>query len=342
MWRTIVLLLTLCCTVCLDSYAVQSPNKLPWTTNFDEAVAQARNEKKMLLLFFTGSDWCGWCHKLESEVLSTTEFADLVGNQFIFVLCDFPLKTPLDPSLVAQNKELQRKYDVKGFPTIVLLDDQQQLIGTTGYRAGGAKAYADYLLKMVENFKSYRKQVSLDAVKMNSDGLQNLYKKAQELQRKEDAQQIITIGLNSSDNRFFLLEQYRHLAKIGQMHSREAQGIKQELLSKDPNNLHMTHYDVAVIEFEALPEEQEKETYAPEITAAPIVSYIDRFGENDSENVWRLNMILAQVFLDKNKMQEALKYAKASHATAPQGVQSDILVFIRNIQETMSPITAKK
>lgn len=314
-------------------------SKLNWMTNYEEAVNKAKSEKKTLLLFATGSDWCGWCHKLENEVLSTTDFSDAVGDQFVFVLVDFPLKTPLDSAQQAQNKQLQKKFDIKSFPTIILLDDQQQQIGVTGYRPGGPKAYADHLKKMVEEFKGFRQKVSsLNQSSMNERELQALYGKAKELCRPDDANRIIKMGLRSEDNRFFLLERFRFLADEGQIHDPEAQSIRQKLLSQDPDNKHKTHYEVAVIEFEAYSEEMEKEQYAPEIAVAPLVAYITRFSDQDPENLWRLHMVISQVFLDKNKPQEALKHAKASHATAPEAVQPDIQAFIHNIHsEILKP-----
>lgn len=311
------------------------PSKLNWLTNYEEAVSQSKNEKKPMLLFYTGSDWCAWCHKLENEVLLSTDFFDAVGDKFIFVLVDFPLRTPLEPKLLAQNKELQKKFDVKGFPTIVILDEQQQQIGVTGYRPGGPGPYAEHLLKMVQDFKQYKKKISLlHQTPTSQEELQTLYGKACELCRPEDAQKIIRLGMQKKDNHFFLLEKFRFLADEGQIHDPEAQAIRQQLLAQDVDNSTKTHYEVAVIEFEAYSEEMEKENYAPEIAVAPLVAYIERFGEKDRENLWRLNMIIAQVFLDKNKQKEALKYAEASHAAAPEGIQGDIQTFIQNIRSS--------
>lgn len=317
----------------LEGASSTQTSKLNWQTNYEEAVSQSKSGKKPLLLFFTGSDWCGWCHKLENEVLLTTDFSDAVGDKFIFVMVDFPLRSPLEPKLLAQNKELQKKYDVKGFPTIVLLDEQQQQIGVSGYRPGGATSYAEHLLKMIQDFKTYKKKISLlNQTSTPQEELQALYGKACELCRPEDASKIIRLGVQKKDNHFFLLEKFRFLANEGQIHDAEAQAVRQQLLAQDSENASKTHYEVAVIEFEAYSEEMEKENYAPEIAVAPLVAYIERFGEKDSENLWRLNMIIAQVFLDKDKPKEALKYAEASHASAPEGIQNDILAFIRNIQ----------
>lgn len=310
-----------------------APAKINWMTSYEDALAQAKSEKKPLLLFFTGSDWCGWCHKLENEVLDTMDFSDEAGQKFIFVLVDFPMKKPLEPKLSAQNKELQKKYDVKGFPTVILIDDQQNQIGVTGYRPGGAKAYVDHLMKMVNEFNSYQKKLgSVDKTAPSSKDLLVLYGKAKELCRDEDACKIIKLGMKSGDKRFFLLEQFRFLANEGQIHDPEAHAIRQELLTLDPANKQKTHYDVAIIEFEAFSEEMDKENYSPELAVAPLVAYIERFGNEDHENLWRLHMIISQVFLDKNKQAEALKHAQAAHALAPNDMQRDIQSYIQNMQ----------
>lgn len=323
--------------ILLSSYVGAGPvstSKINWMTNYEDAVMQAKRENKPLLLFFTGSDWCGWCHKLENEALSTTEFADAANDQFVFVLVDFPLKTAQDGNIKKQNQQLQKDFDVKGYPAIILLDPNNQQIGNTGYRPGGGRAYADHLLKMVEDYKAYHQklsQLSQDAPSINE--LQALYGKAKELCRSSDAQKIVKIGSQSPDNHFFLLEQFRMLADEGKLHGSEAQTVKQQLLAKDPHNKQKTHYAVAIIEFEALTEEMEHENYASEIAISPLVGYIERFGDEDEENVWRLHMLIAQVYLDQKKGKEALKHAQACHATAPEEIQPEIQAFILNIQK---------
>lgn len=315
------------------SFAEASPAKLNWVTNYEEALNTAKSEKKPLLLFFTGSDWCGWCHKLENEVLDTMDFSDAAASKFVFVMVDFPMKKAQDPKLAQQNKELQKKYDVKGFPTVILIDAQQNQIGVTGYRPGGAKAYVDHLMKMVNDYNGYQKKMSaLESKAPSSKELLALYDKAKELCRDEDACRIIKLGMKSPDNRVFLLENYRRLSKEGQIHDPEAHAIKQQLVTLDPNNQNKTLYDLAIIEFEAYSDEMEKEKYSPELAVAPLTAYIERFGQNDQENLWKLNMIISQVFLENGKNQEALKYAQAAHASAPRDMQRDIQTYIQNIQ----------
>lgn len=113
-----------------------SQEKIVWMTDFEAAKALAQAESKPLFLSFTGSDWCGWCMKLEKEILSTPEFQSALAQKVIFVHVDFPKKS-LPAALKAQNDALAKKYNVRGFPTIIILDDHLNTLGTLGYKAGG-------------------------------------------------------------------------------------------------------------------------------------------------------------------------------------------------------------
>lgn len=322
----------ICCSQFL--YADANNGKITWLTNYEQAVNDSKASSRPIILFFTGSDWCGWCNKLEDEVFSTQEFADRVGNKFIFVKLDFPLYKSIDPQLAAQNKQLQRKYDVKGYPTIIVLDSNQQQIGLTGYRAGGPSPYADHLLDMIKNYTSYKQKMqNLDQRQYTGADLKQLYDKANELGLDNDANAIIKLGAASDEKPFFLLEQYRSLVSEGQIYGTKAKELKAQLLASDPNNEHKIPYQIAVIDFEANCEEMEKEHYSPELAVAPLKAYIEKYGNQDKQNLWRLNMIISQVYLDNKKLPEALKYAQASFSTAPSTVQPEIATAIKNMQK---------
>ncbi len=123
----------------------QQQSKIQWYTNYNQAVQAAQADKKPILLFFTGSDWCGWCKKMVSEVFSSPEFVQMAGNSFIFVDVDFPMNKQLPTELAQQNAQLKQKYGITGYPTIVIIDSNQNFVAETGYRPGGGKAFADYL-----------------------------------------------------------------------------------------------------------------------------------------------------------------------------------------------------
>ena len=127
----------------------QGSSKIQWLTNYQQAMTAAQGDKKSVLLFFTGSDWCGWCKKIEKEVFETSDFASAVGNKFVFVKLDFPMNNQLPREEAQQNAMLKQKYGVSGFPTIVILDSSGNFLAETGYRPGGGKEYADYLLGLI-------------------------------------------------------------------------------------------------------------------------------------------------------------------------------------------------
>ncbi|MCP5535828.1 MAG: thioredoxin family protein [Akkermansiaceae bacterium] len=117
-----------------------------WMTDFEAAKKKAAAENKDLLVDFTGSDWCGWCIKLVDEVFKHDAFKTGVADKFVLVELDFPRdKSKLSEATQMQNAELQKKYDVKGFPTILLLDSKGLPFAQTGYQAGGPEKYLAHL-----------------------------------------------------------------------------------------------------------------------------------------------------------------------------------------------------
>lgn len=329
---------------CLSAFFLSTPifgasekDGIVWVKNYEDAVNQARASSKPLLLFFTGSDWCDWCLKLEQDTFHSNDFIKKGAESFIFVKLDFPLYTPLDPQIGAQNRQLQKKFEIRTFPTIVILEPHQlQPIGNTGYRSGGGKAFADYLTKFVNDYNLYKnKMQDLDNQKISSTELKALYEKAKELDFANDANRIVKKGLDSDKPLYFMIERYRFLAEEGLIHDEEAITLRQQLLNLDPQNLSNTHYQVAVIDFETYSAEMDKEHYSPDLAVAPLVAYVEKFGNQDKDNLWRLQMIISQVFLDKNRYEESLKFAKASHFAAPASVKPDIAIAIKNIQNQM-------
>ena len=123
--------------------------ELTWLTDVPKAVAQAKAEKKLVVLDFTGSDWCIWCKKLHSEVFSKPEFAEYAKKNLVLVEVDFPRGKKQSDALKKANGELQAKYKIEGYPTIIVLNAEGKKVGETGYVDGGAKAWlADFEKKV--------------------------------------------------------------------------------------------------------------------------------------------------------------------------------------------------
>lgn len=326
----LTLLFALLCMQLFSFAKAEAQTKINWTTNYEEAISQSKATSKPVVLFFTGSAWCGWCNKLDEEVLETSEFAQAVGDKFIFVKLDFPPNNALSQQLIAQNKQLQQKYDVRAFPTVIIIDSQQQQIGKTGYRAGGPKPYAQHLLQMLNDYSSYRGKLStLD--KLSGDDLKELFDQANTLGLYSDVESITKAGLKSDEEQFFLTERYRALVIDGKINTPEAAALREKLLKSDPENENGIHYQVAIIDFESTCEDAGKDNFSPEKAVAPLISYINQF-PSDKTNLWRLQMIIAQVYFDKNKLTEALKHAELAYDAAPSNAQAEIAAVIKTIK----------
>ena len=119
-----------------------------WQTDYKAALQQATKEKKMVLVDFTGSDWCGWCIKLDKEVFSKSEFKNYAKKNLILLKVDFPRSKPQSAGLKQQNQELKQKFAIQGYPTVIVLYSNGQQAGKLGYMEGGPKAFLGELDKL--------------------------------------------------------------------------------------------------------------------------------------------------------------------------------------------------
>ncbi|MDI6774424.1 MAG: thioredoxin family protein [Verrucomicrobiota bacterium] len=96
-----------------------------WETDFAKAATNASKSGMCMLLDFSGSDWCGWCIKLEEEVFSKKEFKEYAKKNLICVLVDFPRQKKLSKKLKDQNAALAKKYAIRGYPTVIILSQDR-------------------------------------------------------------------------------------------------------------------------------------------------------------------------------------------------------------------------
>ena len=119
-----------------------------WLTNYKQAQDEAKANNKLVLLDFTGSDWCGWCIKLDREVFSKPDFKEYASKNLILVEVDFPRGKKLTGTQQAHNSELAERYEIQGFPTIIVLDREGKKLGEMGYTPGGPAAFIAELDKL--------------------------------------------------------------------------------------------------------------------------------------------------------------------------------------------------
>lgn len=186
-----------------------------WVEDFELAKQTARSQGKDLLINFTGSDWCGWCMKLDKEVFGQSDFLDRIQKEFILVKIDFPKRIKQTEAVKIKNDQLARQYGAKGFPTIILTDSDGFAYGKTGYRKGGVENYLDHVS-------------DLKQIKSKRDGLIRDAESAQGLQaarKLDEAYALLTgMGIRSGFDP-------RHVARIIELDTDNKAGLKKKFTS---------------------------------------------------------------------------------------------------------------
>lgn len=115
---------------------------LTWYTDINKVHELAQKTKKPVFAFFTGSDWCGWCHRLEAAVFDKPNFQKWAKDNVILLELDFPRRKELPQALQEQNQGLQQFFGVQGYPTIWLFNiDKDKATGKYNIAAYGSLGY---------------------------------------------------------------------------------------------------------------------------------------------------------------------------------------------------------
>ena len=125
-----------------------------WMTDMEKAKAMAKEKNRHILVDFSGSDWCGWCIKLDKEVFQQKAFKEYAEENLVLVLLDFPSdKSKQSADLQKQNEKLAKEFGVRGFPTVFVLSPEGEKIAQTGYKAGGPEAYIAHIKSLIADAK---------------------------------------------------------------------------------------------------------------------------------------------------------------------------------------------
>lgn len=132
-----ILIAVLACCALLQIRAAD----LTWLTDLPKAQAQAKTENKLVFMDFTGSDWCGWCMKLDKETFSQPAFADYAKKNLVLVQLDYPAHKEQSDDLKKANAALSKKYGIEGYPTLIAIEPDGTVVWKqVGYLAGGPDA----------------------------------------------------------------------------------------------------------------------------------------------------------------------------------------------------------
>ena len=132
-----------------ENRATATSTASSWSTDYKKAQDEARASRKLVLINFTGSDWCGYCIQLDRAILSQPQFKDYANRNLILVEIDFPRRKPQSVEIRKQNQELAERYQVEGFPILVVLNGEGKTLWRyDGFYTGGIAAFLAELDKV--------------------------------------------------------------------------------------------------------------------------------------------------------------------------------------------------
>jgi protein disulfide-isomerase len=306
------------------------PAQITWHTDYTYVRTLSQQGNKPMLLLFNGSDWSGEAMWMKHEILSTEPFEEKIANRFVCMEVDFPEHSALAEKKEAQNKELKSRFHIQEIPTLLLLDAQERIIAQIAYLPEGGSQFANDLLKILE-----QDALLVQGLKtLHGDPIQlkNLYQIAQELGQEIAQEQVLAAGLQTEDPYFFL-EKYRLLVEKGEKDRETTQTLRSKLATLDPENAHGVHFTLALVDYQELSQKEQ----SPDKAVAPLVAYLERFGQKDRPNLWRIEMMIAQHYMEADVPQKALQHAEKALQAAPDQMRGEIAHSLDYIRATSAP-----
>lgn len=297
-----------------------------WVESLEQGLARAKEENKFLLIAFVGTPWCPWSEKIETEVLSEHDFVSRVSREFVMV--SVTLKDESD-----ELTSIKEQFAIEELPTLIVADPQGKEITRVGFLPKTPEAFAHHLTKIRRDYIEVKQVVDREDLSMFSPKeIQRLYLKAKNQGFFALKERLFLAGLQVDQGLFFLLEQYRSLAEKGKQGSQEGEAVRKKICKLDPKNEQGAYRSLALLEFEAL--SQRRLTKKRQINAAlkPVIDYVKKFGKEDTENLWKMELLIAQFLYRKSRVKDALLHAKSAYNHAPEENKAEIVDTISYLE----------
>lgn len=263
-----------------------------------------------MLIAFLGASDCPWSEKLETEVLNNKEFASSIISDLVIFKVH-----------AGKDTKLKEKYEIREYPFLVLIAGSGEQIARIHYLPLSSKDLGAYLKELLFDFQLIKMSIENRYLnEMPFEQLKVLYQKAERLENEGFKAALLEKGLQRDLGGFFLMKHYISLIEKGTMHDFKVLKLRHKILGRDPKNEHGTHLKVALAEFEALMKKSKK----VHRTIRPLLNYTHEFGKKDKENLWKVEMMIAEYLFTHSEVEEALLHAELSYAAAPETAQGDV------------------
>lgn len=127
---------------------------LDWAVSYQEALKRSKIEKKPILIYFKGSDWCAPCKVIDAELFGSQAFKELSDKNLVLLEVDIPRQIDLLPiEKMTENYTLQSRFKVRSFPTILIVNHKGKILAEKkGYIL--TEYYFPFIEEEIRNYKS--------------------------------------------------------------------------------------------------------------------------------------------------------------------------------------------
>lgn len=288
-----------------------------WSEDFEGMFTLAQKEQKVLVVAFLGQPWCPWSEKLKRDVLNSPDFLEQIQE---IAYCAF---VNIEEEETEHNRHLRDVFHVRQSPTLIIFDYSQEEIARLHFLPLSAQEYGGQVVQCVQDFEEVICLLKNPSSIASEEKLQKIYENAKKLSSQSYRDQILQIGLKREKGSFFLLEKYAELLETAGFKSPLAHKLRKEIVERDPDNVYGTQLKMAILEFQQLGSKSKGKNRVYK-AIAPLIHYVERFGERDPDNLWKVEMMIAQFLFTKNERPMALAHAQASLEAAPESIKDEI------------------
>jgi len=281
------------------------------THDYEKGRDLAAGHNFPLTLIFTGSDWSESSKELIQEIL------DSPFTEAIFVQVDFPELNTQSASILSQNAELKEKYCIESFPTVVLLNSNEEEIARMGFPISGVDDFGDHLKQAFRRYSLLERRFE-EAKKSKSIGeLKVCYLEARSMGAQILAEEVLSEGKDLVPE--LMMQRYIATRNTpeGKVLKKKIEGLKKKEIASQ----------LALLAF------QDGEG------VESIERYLEEYESSSKDHLWKMHLVLSEFLEEKD---QALKHAKVSYEHAPESEKSNIQRIISRMLPSESPSEFQK
>ena len=290
-----------------------------WCTEESAVLSRAAAENKPIVLACMESDFCPWSQKMFDEILSQKIFSSAMREESILWLCRMRAEGN------AKEERLREKYKIEECPVLLLLDPNGREFARFEYLPLEPQVFADHLLEAISDFKEICIALKEERGKSAPKRWQELYHKSKRFSSIDFKKLVLERGIAEDPGVDLLLEKYAFALEQSGRKSSLAKTCKKRLIARDPENRLKVHYKIAMAEFHAAAHTKK----SSKKILKPLMHYLAHF--QDKENIWNVEMTIAQFLFKEQRKQSALDYANRAYSQCPESMQEEIAASIAYI-----------